>query len=261
MKTWQVVPSTTSHKREPLLPTLEVFSRLGMCDLDLNLHHLMEQSVTVDEIRAALAAGGQQLAIVSGGWCDFYETGPRIDDTFRSVDRQVALAKALGVDGLRLFFGRLTRAACSDAARADIVRNLQQLSARHDTMLFNFENHDGASLDPRICREILEAVNRPNIRMNFDPINFAHAGVDSMEALEELRAFVAHVHLKGIDGDHYCEFGAGQIDLVPVLRSLIDHGYRGGFTVEYEGPRDRTLRLYEGWRHASMAVERLLRSR
>ena len=39
-------------------------------------------------------------------------------------------------------------------------------------MLFNFENHDGASLHPEVCREILQRVDRPNIRMNFDPINF-----------------------------------------------------------------------------------------
>ena len=36
--------STTSHKREPLLATLEVFGRLGLRDVDLNLHHVLEAS-------------------------------------------------------------------------------------------------------------------------------------------------------------------------------------------------------------------------
>jgi len=34
-----VLASTTSHKREPLLPTLEVFGRLGLREVDVNLHH------------------------------------------------------------------------------------------------------------------------------------------------------------------------------------------------------------------------------
>ena len=38
----RVLTSTTSHKAEPLLPTLEVFARLGLRDIDLNLHHILE---------------------------------------------------------------------------------------------------------------------------------------------------------------------------------------------------------------------------
>lgn len=261
MKPWEVVPSTTSHKREPLAPTLEVFARLGMCDLDLNLHHLVEGGLPVDEVRSLLSSRGQRVAIVSGGWCDFYDASPRIDETMQSVERQVALARALGVDRMRLFYGRLARAACSREALDRIVGNLQQLSARYADMLFVFENHDGASLDPAICREILERVHRPNIRMNFDPINFEHAGVNSMDALETLRPLIAHVHLKGVDGDHYCEFGSGDVDLRPLLRSLVEGGYRGGFTAEYEGPFDRTLRLYEGLRRARAAVDEILSAR
>src|SRR5436309_1350592 len=107
MNPFQVVPSTTSHKRESLTTTLEVFSRLAMRDVDLNLHHLMEGEVTVSEVRDALAAGNQRIWIVSGGWCDFYQSGPPIDETFRSVHRQAAFARELGIDRMRLFFGRL----------------------------------------------------------------------------------------------------------------------------------------------------------
>ena len=55
MQPCQVLASTTSHKREPLLPTLDVFSRLGLRDLDLNLHHIIEIGTPVEDVRAALA--------------------------------------------------------------------------------------------------------------------------------------------------------------------------------------------------------------
>ena len=120
----------------------------------------------------------------------------------------------------------------------------------HPEASFVFENHDGASLDPGVCREILDRVGRPNIRMNFDPINFAKAGVDPAAALDVVRPVVGHVHLKGIEHGEYCEFGIGDVDLGPVVQSLIASGYTGRFTVEYEGRFDGTLRLYRSVKRA-----------
>ena len=53
------------------------------------------------------------------------------------------------------------------------------------------------------------------------------------------------MHLKGLKGGEFCEFGVGDVDLTPVLRRLLTGGYRGRFSVEYEGPNDGTLRLYQ----------------
>jgi sugar phosphate isomerase/epimerase len=246
----RVLTATTSHKREPLLPTLELFGVLGLRDIDLNLHHILETAVPVKAVADAVAAHGLRLHMVSGGWCDFFHRAPEIDETFASVSRQVAIGHELGVSTLRLFFGRL-RLEDYSRATADIVSaNLSRLSDTHPGAFFVFENHDGASLDPGICREILDRVARPNIRMNFDPINFARAGVDPASALDIVRPVVAHVHLKGLDRDEYCEFGAGDVDLGPLVQSLLASGYAGRFTVEYEGRFDGTLRLYQSVKRA-----------
>jgi sugar phosphate isomerase/epimerase len=251
----RVLASTTSHKREPLLPTLEIFGRLGLSDVDLNLHHILEQDAAVPEVAAAVAANGLRLWVLSGGWCDFYHRAPQIEETFASVARQVAIADALGVTCLRLFFGRVARADYTPAARDTLAANLVRLSDTHPHIVFVFENHDGASLDPAVTVEVLGRVARPNIRMNFDPINFARVGVDPMAALEAVRPFVSHVHLKGLDQGEYCEFGDGDVDLAPVLRSLLEGGYAHRFTVEYEGHADGTLRLYQSVQRARAALE------
>jgi sugar phosphate isomerase/epimerase len=241
----RILPSTTSHKREPILPTLEVFSRLGLRDLDLNLGHLIEGNVPVETVAQALATGGQTVWVVSGGWCDFYHRAPRIEDTLASVDRQVHIARRLGVGALRLFFGRLKRESYSHESRDIICENLRSLSDRYPDIGLMFENHDGASLRPDICRDILERVDRPNVRMNFDPINFERGGADSIDALRTLRHLIGHVHLKGVQDGECCEFGVGDVDLTPLIRSLLEEGYAGRFTVEYEGAFDRTVRLYQ----------------
>jgi sugar phosphate isomerase/epimerase len=246
----RVLASTTSHKREPLLPALDIFGRLGLRDVDLNLHHILERGDSVPDVARAVADHGLRLWILSGGWCDFYHGPPAIEETFASVARQVSIGDALGVRCLRLFFGRLRYADWSSEMRTAIVANLSRLSDTHRDVLFVFENHDGASLHPDVCADVLERVGRPNIRMNFDPINFAKAGVDPMAALAIVRPHISHVHLKGLDRGEYCEFGEGDVDLEPVVRSLVGGGYAGRFTVEYEGPFDGTLRLYRSVQRA-----------
>jgi sugar phosphate isomerase/epimerase len=258
MKPHQILPSTTSHKKEPLAATLDVFARLGMRELDVNLWHIIEEGVDVGTVKKALAAGGQTARIVSGGWCDFFDGDPGIERTYRSVARQVQLAHDLSVPAIRLFFGRLRREDYSPAALDIIARNIRRLADSHPGMTFMFENHGGgASGLPEVCRDILTCVSRPNVRFNFDPINFEHVGVNNRDALAMLRPFVGHVHLKGLDGGEFCEFGSGGVDLTPVLMSLVESGYGGGFTVEYEGAGDRTIRLYESVRRAEAALHRL----
>jgi sugar phosphate isomerase/epimerase len=253
----RLLVSTTSHKAEPLLTALEVFARLDLRDVDLNLHHVIELNLDVEAIRRVVEAFGLRVWALSGGWCDFFHGPPRIDDTFRSVERQVAAARQFGVDLLRLFFGRLPLADYSATRLDQVCGNLRELSDRYPDVRFVFENHDGVSLDPAICRDVLARVGRPNIRMNFDPINFERHGVDSRRALDVVRPFVAHVHLKGLQHSEFCEFGVGDVDLTPVLRTLLASGYTGSFSVEYEGPFDKTLRLYQSVERARSVLASL----
>lgn len=254
----RLFPSTTSHKHEPLLPTLEIFARLGWRDLDLNLGHLVEGGLSADVVAQALASHEQHVWVVSGGWCDLFHGEPAIAETFESVDRQVQLGRRLGARRLRLFYGRLPRETWSPAALEIIAANLTRLSDRYPGVTFLMENHGrGAAGDPEVCRAILARVDRANVRMNFDPVNFEHAGFRGEDALDLLRPWIAHVHIKGSDHGRCCEFGAGDVDLTPVLESLTGGGYQGSFTVEYEGDQDRTLRLYVSMQRAQSALERL----
>ena len=253
----RLLASTTSHKAEPLLPALDVFSRLELRDVDLNLHHILEVGVPVEAIQQEIAALGIRIHAVSGGWCDFFHSPPDIERTFASVDRQVGIARAFGVSLLRLFFGRLKYEQYSAPVRDTLCGNLRRLSGAHPDIRFVFENHDGASLRPDICRDVLERVDRPNIRMNFDPINFERAGVSSLEAVHLLAPYVGHVHLKGLEDGEFCEFGVGDVDLLPALGVLRTQGFSGGFSVEYEGPFDKTLRLYESVKRARAALQEL----
>jgi sugar phosphate isomerase/epimerase len=250
-----ILASTTSHKREPLLMTLDVFGRLGLRDVDLNLHHVIEGGVPVGSVEQAVSRHDLRLHVVSGGWCDFFDRVPRIDETLRSVARQVELARGLGVSVVRLFFGRLPLDQYGAPALATVSENLQRISDLYPSILFVFENHDGASRRPEVCGEILERTNRPNIRMNFDPINFERDGVRHQDAFEILKPFIAHLHLKGLAERQFAEFGVGDVDLTPMLEALAARRYQGKMSVEYEGVHDGTLRLYRSVLRARSSLD------
>ena len=170
---------------------------LDLRDVDLNLHHVIELNLDVEAIRRVVEASGLRVWALSGGWCDSLSRPPRIDDTFRSAERQVAAARQFGVD---------LCGCSSEGCRSPIIRlpvwtrvcgNLRELSDRYPDVRFVFENHDGVSLDPAICRDVLDRVGRPNIRMNFDPINFERHGVDSRRALDVV-CRSSPTHLKGL---------------------------------------------------------------
>lgn len=250
-----VLASTTSHKREPLLPTLEVLAKLDLRDIDLNLHHILEVGVPVESAVEAARAFGLRIRAVSGGWCDFFDPAPKIEETFRSVLRQVEIARRLDVSLLRLFFGRLALEDYTRGRLTIVADNLRRLSDLHPGTTFVLENHDGASRRPDVCAEILERTSRANVRMNFDPINFERDGVSHFAAFETLKPFIGHLHLKGLENGRFAEFGVGDIDLTPLLRALATRRYDGAMSVEYEGPHDGTLRLYQSVRRARSVVD------
>ena len=197
----RVIPSTTSHKREPVAAVLDLFARLGWQDIDLNLWPFMEEGEAIETAVDALARNGQRAGMVSGGWCDFFETGPPATTTRASVARQAGYARRLGATHLRLFYGRLPAGEYTPARLVAARDHLRGVADEHPDLMLVVENHGrGASGRVETCAEILAAVDRTNVRMNFDPINAEHAGSPALEALAAVRPFVAHVHLKGLAG-------------------------------------------------------------
>ena len=254
---FRVLPSTTSHKRESLPATLDVFARLGWRDLDLNLNHIVERGMDAADVRRTLHANGQRAIVVSGGWCDFFDDGVDAEKTFASVERQIDLTRHFGADRLRLFFGRLPTPDYSERAAAVCARNIRRVADRHPDVRLLLENHDGASSRPEVCRAILEGVDRATVQLTFDPINFEHRGVRALDAAMALAPLVGHVHLKGYAAGAFCGFGEGDVDLTPTLGVLLECGYTGAFTVEYEGEGDRTVRLFESVVRAQGALASL----
>ena len=99
------------------------------------------------------------------------------------------------------------------------------------------EPHIGAIIDtPAKVLELLESVNSPYLKVNFDISHFDIVGMLTEETVSALAAVSAHTHVKdqrGIAPDF--EFlipGEGTFDYVGYLKAMQAHGYDGFITAE-----------------------------
>lgn len=120
------------------------------------------------------------------------------------------------------------------------------------------DNHGIVTNDADLQLRIFEAVGSPNLGANVDTMNYRWAGHD-LETIGRYYRIIAphalHVHLKDGRGarSEYVglALGEGEIDLKGAVDALVEAGYNGVWTVEYEGKTDPL----EGYRKGLAWVE------
>ena len=122
----------------------------------------------------------------------------------------------------------------------EMVRRVSDHAARH-RQSFALETGQEPAL---VLREFLLAVNRPNLRINFDPANMILYGTgDPIKALDVLAPYVVTVHCK--DGDWPPRaikdalgaekpLGEGSVGIDRFINKLKEIGYQGPLTIERE---------------------------
>ncbi len=129
----------------------------------------------------------------------------------------------------------------------DVVRDICDHCQAHG-QFFTLETGQEPA---KVLLRFMEEVNRPNLKINFDPANMILYGTgDPIEALDVLGKNVISVHCK--DGDwppasspealgSERPFGEGSVDVPRFLSKLKEIGYRGILSIERE-ERDPTKR-------------------
>ncbi|MFO7918350.1 MAG: sugar phosphate isomerase/epimerase [Anaerolineae bacterium] len=99
------------------------------------------------------------------------------------------------------------------------------------------EPHSGTALDlPDKTEWLLEEVNHPAVRLNFDISHFDVMGLDIDECVSQMAPYAVHTHVKDQRGIYpHHEFltpGSGPFDFVHYLEAMDAAGYTGFICVE-----------------------------
>jgi inosose dehydratase len=128
--------------------------------------------------------------------------------------------------------------------RATVVSNLRRLGdvAADAGVTVALETHKGPTQNADAMLRLMDEVDHPAIRLNFDTGNilFYNPGADVLAELRRVAPLVRNVHLKDSRGRpddwYFPALGDGGAVDFAAVRSILDaSGYSGAFTIEIEG--------------------------
>jgi len=181
--------------------------------------------------------------------------------------RAVRLARTLAVSDFAARLG-VASIAChvgfvpEDATHPDyvavrqMVRQVCDHAARHEQTFALETGQEPAN----VLLEFIQDVNRPNLRINFDPANLILYGTDEpIRALQKLAPLVISVHCKdgdrpapGVPGALGAEkpLGKGSVGITRFIETLRNVGFQGPLCVERESndQQERIRDLADGVR-------------
>ena len=116
-------------------------------------------------------------------------------------------------------------------------------AAREHGVIIALETHPDLGTNGAVQCETMEAVNHPNIRVNFDTANITYYNKNTSALAEMTKSigFVGTVEFKdhslGFETWDFPEVGKGKVDFPAIVRFLRKHGYAGPVTIEFEGTK------------------------
>ena len=193
------------------------------------------QMRSFEELRHIVnAARDQGMAIATlAGWVDL--------SSRESMQTYHAALYAAGRLGIPIFF---TSAYGDDGERHYCMARLAELADEAERMgvVLSLETHPPFCHNAEEMSATLQAVGRPNLRINFDTANilYYNRALNSADELERVVDYVASVHLKDSDGGFnshdFPVLGQGVVEWQRIFRTLDAAGFDGPLTIELEGP-------------------------
>lgn len=185
----------------------------------------------IDDTRKRLADHGLQASSLQGK-CQIAK--PDVADDMRT---QLYACSELGA---KILFLSVKKGDTPEADAWDRMREIGEL-ARVEGVTVVMETHPDLVTNGDVGRATMEAINHPNVRINYDTANvyYYNEGIDSVTEMNKLIEFVGAVHLKETDGGfkswHFPALGKGMVDFPKVFQTLAARGFRGPYTLEIEG--------------------------
>ena len=200
------------------------------------------KNVEVDVVaRAELASAQAKLAELGlTATTVTVRMDPRTDEGIDGLSEAFAMVRALGAS---LVF---TSAHAGTTPKEEVYARLRKVGAMaaEQGVVVGMETHPDLAQNGENARETMEAINHPNIRINFDTANvhYYNHDVDSVAELRKIVPYVSSVHLKETAGGyHSFEFpplGQGIVNFPAAFKVLDDAGFAGPCTLELEGLKD-----------------------
>ncbi len=234
------------------LAPMERFAAAGSAGFR-SVEMLFPQELGVDDVVAAVTDNELELVLFdfnAGDW-GAGERGiaalpDRVEEFRAKAASDLEFAKSFGTTRLAVLAGRRPDSCSSEAATMTLIENLQYVADLPEAAgvmvtLEAINTHDVPGYHVRYvsqAADIVRAVDRPNVRIQFDQYHVGREGQNPIVEFQAVRDLVEHVQIADVPGRH--EPGTGEAPVVEFLRQIETDGYEGFVGLEYI-PSGRTL--------------------
>ncbi|MQQ08561.1 TIM barrel protein [Epibacterium sp. SM1979] len=228
------------------LPYLERFAAAAEAGFEA-VEVLFPYEVAAKETQRALLANGLELLLINApppnytGGQPGYAAMPEMEDRFRrDIRRVMRYADVLRPKMIHVMAGYAKGAA----AQACFIRNLQYAADQAPQQMFtieplNPEDQPGYFLDDyALARDVLEAVARPNVCLQYDAYHAQLIHGDAAAVWAEHGAQAAHIQIAAAPSR--TEPGTGVVDFAELFAAIDSSGYAGWVSAEYTPSAART---------------------
>ena len=183
------------------------------------------------------------------------------DEHLKGLRRALELAGFFGTEYVRMFSFQIPEGDTPRQHRDEVMRRLDVMAglAEEEGIVLLCENQQGLYGDTGArCRDIVETVDSPMLRLLFDFANFVQAGQKPYEdCFALLKDRIEYVHVKDalLSTGEITPVGEGDADAKRILSELIlEDEFEGFLSIE---PR-LEMEAVEGFRIAAKALKKLL---
>ena len=201
--------------------------QIGLTNVEINVPPPHEVDQVLNDLKSHGLTATSLLAS-----CDVQDANvvPNFQTTLEIADRM----------GVQILF---VSVRADDSDRNTVYDRLKQIGekAAVSNIKVCLETHPDMAHNGEVALETMQAVNHPNICVNFDTGNVYYYNHDVTAAgeIEKIIDHVGAVHLKDTNGGyetwHFPALGEGVVDFKMVFQILNDAGFYGPFTMELEG--------------------------
>ncbi|MEK0164335.1 TIM barrel protein [Phaeobacter sp. JH18-32] len=227
----------------PYLDRFPAAARAGFEAVEI----LFPYELAAKETQRALLANGLELLLINApppnytGGMPGYAALPMGSDRFqRDIRRVLRYAEVLRPGMIHIMAGY----AKGDVAKETLIRNLQWAADYAPGQQFTIEplnsgDQPGYFLDDyNLAVEVLEAVDRKNVGLQYDAYHAQLIHGDAVKVWEAFGNRAVHVQIGAAPGR--CEPGTGPVDFEQLFAAIDESGYGGWVSAEYTPSTKRT---------------------
>ena len=174
---------------------------------------------------------------------------PSLVDFEARADRAIDTAKVLGTRIIRVWAGDREPHEANEENWTDIIRAMREfaLRAEYHGLTLAMEMHSGTlCATPEGALRVIEQSGSPNLKLNFQVVNFANADIENLVSMVGRHSVNVHAQNSKPSADGKmlpCGIAEGVVDYGEVVQTLKSKGFDGCLEVEFVHGEDKIAAL------------------